>query len=67
MQRAAPTAAEVQDALASVLARPEFTAPPPTGLSAWLGRIGDALTGFIASEPQLTFTTQGGTERRPMF
>ena len=44
MQSAAPAATEVQDALTTVLARPEFSPAAPTGLSAWLGRIRDALS-----------------------
>jgi hypothetical protein len=43
MQAAAPTAAEVREALTRVLTRPEFADAPATGLAAWLARMREAL------------------------
>jgi hypothetical protein len=39
MQRASPGASEVEDALARVLARPEFAPTEPSRLAAWMGRL----------------------------
>jgi hypothetical protein len=43
MQAAAPTAAEVREALTRVLARPEFADAPASGLAAWLARLREAI------------------------
>lgn len=48
MRAPAPSAREVQRALAEVLARPEFAYEPPSGFVLWLGRVRQALIDAIA-------------------
>src|SRR5215218_10186519 len=61
MQAAAPTAPEVHEALARVLARPEFTTPSSTGLSAWLTRVREDLAAaFWSLMERLHLTDVGG-------